>query len=176
MLRRLNLFSTYLARAMSVVGLTSLMFLASLTLTDGLMRWLFDRPIEGVRDAGGLAIALGVSCCIPIGLMERSNITIRFAATIVGAGIGNLLDLLGSVLTGVVVVGMACEFFLYAGKLRQAGEMTWILHIPTAPFWYGVAGILSLSALVQAIVIAGDCAKVWRSATHEEIHLPQHQL
>lgn len=145
---------------MATVGFTALMFLAVLTLIDGLMRGLFDQPIEGVRDAGGLVIALAVSCCFPIGLIERSNITVRFATTLAGSGVGKLLDLLASVLTGIIVTGMAFELVLYAEKLMNAGETTWMLHVPVAPFWYGVAAVLGLSALVQATVIANDFAKV----------------
>jgi len=76
-LERLTLTAT---RALSVVGLIALMGLATMTLADGLLRWLASRPIEGVRDLGGLAIAVAIACCIPVGLMERGNIAIRLGA------------------------------------------------------------------------------------------------
>jgi hypothetical protein len=49
-------------RALSIVGLTALMGLAGMTLADGLMRWIAGQPIEGVRDLGGLAIAVAIAC------------------------------------------------------------------------------------------------------------------
>src|SRR5918911_745207 len=52
-LERLTLSAT---RALSVLGLIALMGLAAMTLADGLLRWLANRPIEGVRDLGGLAV------------------------------------------------------------------------------------------------------------------------
>jgi TRAP-type transport system small permease protein len=64
------------------------LILAGLTLADGLMRWLANRPIEGVRDVGALAIAVAVACCLPIGLAEKSNITIRLAETAIGPRFG----------------------------------------------------------------------------------------
>ena len=73
-LERLGLTAT---RALSALGLSALLFLAVLTLVDGLARWLLNQPIEGVRDVAAVAIALAVSCCLPVGLMERSNIVIR---------------------------------------------------------------------------------------------------
>ncbi|MBV9628552.1 MAG: hypothetical protein JO230_10685, partial [Xanthobacteraceae bacterium] len=62
-------------RALSVLGLLALMVLAFVTLANGLLRWLFNQPIAGVVDVGALAIAIAVSCCIPVSLMERSHIT-----------------------------------------------------------------------------------------------------
>src|SRR3954467_8737538 len=78
-LERITLTAT---RALSVVGLVALMGLAAMTLADGLLRWLANRPIEGVRDLGGLAIAVAIACCIPVGLVERGNIVIRLGATL----------------------------------------------------------------------------------------------
>jgi hypothetical protein len=59
-----------------------------------------------------------------------------------------------------VVVALAWQFTVFAGKIAQARETTWVLKIPTAPFWYGVAGLLWCAVLVQALVVvlqAGRC-------------------
>ena len=66
-LQRLERVGLTLTRALSVVGLVALMALAAMTLADGLARWLANRPIEGVRDAGALIVAVAVACCIPVG-------------------------------------------------------------------------------------------------------------
>lgn len=52
-------------RALSVIGLAALMCLATMTLVDGLLRWLANKPIEGVRDLAALTIAVAVSCSSP---------------------------------------------------------------------------------------------------------------
>jgi len=57
-LERVTLAAT---RALSVVGLVALMGLAAMTLADGLLRWVANHPIEGVRDLGGLAIAVAIA-------------------------------------------------------------------------------------------------------------------
>jgi len=48
---------------------------------------------------------------------------------------------------------MAWQFSVYAGKIARVGETTWILKIPTAPFWYAVAAILWIGVAVQAVVV-----------------------
>ena len=158
-LRQLERTGLAATRALSGAGLVALMFLAVMTLADGLARWLANQPIEGVRDIGAVAIALAVSCCIPVGLMERSNITIRFIESFIGPATGKVFDALAALLVAAVVVAMAWQFTLFAGKMAHAGETTWVLKIPTAPFWYGVAGILWCAVVVQAIMVALEVAR-----------------
>ena len=156
-LERIGLIST---RALSLVGLVALMALAAMTLADGLLRWLANSPIEGVRDVGALAIAVAVSCCLPAGLMEGSHISIRVAGSLFGAAANRALDALAALVVEAVTAAMAWEFTLYAGKLAHAGETTWVLKIPVAPFWYCVAAILWIAVLVQAVVVVLQLSKL----------------
>jgi TRAP-type C4-dicarboxylate transport system permease small subunit len=150
---RIEQFGLRITRIISIAGLTALMFLAVMTLADGLLRWLANAPIDGVRDMGGLAVAIGVAACLPVGLMERSNITLHFLNSVGAPAIGRVLDAFAALVTGVVYIALAWQFTTFAGKMAQAHETTWVLKIPVAPFWYVVAAILWLSVCVQAIVI-----------------------
>lgn len=161
-MERLERLGFWATRALAAIGLTLLMVLAAMTLADGLMRWLANRPIEGVRDAGALIVAVAVACCLPAGLMERAHITIRVGGTLLGARASRLLDALGALAAGAVIGAMAWQFTVFAGKLARAGETTWILKLPTAPFWYGVAAILWIAVAVQLVVIAAEIAKAKR--------------
>lgn len=147
-------------RGLSVAGLAALMGLAAMTLADGLGRWMFAHPIEGVRDLGGFAIALAIACCLPVVMMERGNIAIRLGAE-VSPLLGRILDALAALLVGVVLAAVAWQFWIYAGKLARGHETTFVLQIPIAPFWYGVDGLLWIAVLVQAIVAARDCARLF---------------
>ena len=152
-LQRLERVGLVATRALSVAGLVGLMVLAVLTLVDGLARWLANQPLDGVRDVGAVAIALAVTCCIPVGLMERGNITIRFIESFAGPAVSRVFDAFAALAVAAVVVAMAWQFTLFAGKMARANETTWVLKIPTAPFWYGVSAILWLAVVVQCIVL-----------------------
>jgi TRAP-type transport system small permease protein len=154
-LERITLNAT---RALSVVGLIALMGLAAMTLADGLMRWLANRPIEGVRDLGGLAIAVAIACCIPVGLVERSNIAIRLGGAL-HPRLGKILDALAALAVSAILAVAAWQFWIYAAKMARAKETTFVLQIPTAPFWLGVDAILWIAVIVQLIVAARDCAR-----------------
>ena len=138
------------------------MALAAMTLADGLLRWLANRPIEGVRDLGAVIVAVAVCCCIPVGLMERANISIRVAKDLLGERASRMLEAFAALAALVVIGAMAWQFTVFAGKIARVGETTWILKIPTAPFWYLVAGILWLAVAVQLIVLILDIAKARR--------------
>ncbi len=166
-LQRLEHTGLVVTRALSVAGLIGLMVLAVLTLIDGLARWLLNQPIDGVRDVGAVAIALAVSCCIPVGLMERGNITIRFIESF-SRRVGKMFDAFAALAVAAVVVALAWQFTLFAGKMARAGETTWVLKIPTAPFWYGVAAILWLAVVVQLIVLALEIGRCLGRFEHSD--------
>ena len=142
-----------------MLGLVLLMVLATMTLADGLLRWLANRPIEGVRDVGAVIVAVAVACCLPAGLMERANVAIKVAGSLFGAAAGRVLDAIAALAVEVVMIALAWQFTVFAGKIARAGETTWVLKIPTAPFWYTVAAILWIAVVVQAIVVISEAAK-----------------
>src|SRR3954462_12998808 len=155
-LERITLAAT---RALSVVGLVALMGLAAMTLAAGLFAGLASRPIEGVRDLGGLAIAVAIACCLPVGLVERSNIVIRLGGSL-NPLLGRILDALASLLVCAILAAMAWQFWIYADKMARARETTFVLQIPVAPFWHGLDAILWFAVLVQAIVALREIARV----------------
>lgn len=156
-LERAALIST---RALSVVGLIALMILAAMILANGLMRWLYNAPLAGVVDISSLAIALAVSCCLPIGLVERSHIAFRMIDSI-SKPLGRVLNVLAALAAELVTVLMAWQFWLYAGSLARDHETTYVFKLPTAPFWYGVDMIMWLAVVVQAIVVALEVARLF---------------
>lgn len=160
MLERLERLGLYGTRVLSAGGLVALMVLAGLTLADGLARWLVNQPIEGVRDVGALAIAVAIACCLPVGLMEKSNISIRVAESVLGPRAGRALDVLAAIAVAVIVALMCWQFFVFAEKIARANETTWILKIPRAPFWYAVAWLLVCAVAVQCLVVAIEIARL----------------
>jgi TRAP-type C4-dicarboxylate transport system permease small subunit len=151
MLQTLERTALIATRALSVVGLTALMSLAVMTIADGLMRWIANQPIEGVRDLGGLAIALAIACCFPVVMVEKGNITVRLAES-VSPKLSRVLDVFAAVLVCGVLAALTWQIWLYAGKMAHARETTFVLQIPVAPFWFGVSAILACAVIVQAIV------------------------
>ena len=160
LLTRLERAALVGTRVLSVVGLVALMVLAFLTLANGLLRWLFKQPIAGVVDVGALAIAIAVCCCLPVAMMERSNIAFRVVSA-VSPALGRVLDAIASVAVAAVLALMAYEFFLYAQSLVASGERTYVLKIPAAPFWFAADAILWFALVVQLVVVAVEFGRLF---------------
>jgi len=107
-----------------------------------------------------LAIAVTISCCIPIVMMERGNITLRLGR-LISERFGHTLDAFAALLVCAVLAVAAWQIWIYAGKLSQAKETTFVLQIPTAPFWFFVDALLWAAVLVQAIVALRDVARLF---------------
>lgn len=143
-----------LARALAAGGLTVLLALAAMMLVDGLARSLFGQPLDAVRDLSGVLAAISIASCVPMALLRHSNVTIRLLGSFFSGRVTRIGDTAAAVLVCVVIGGMAVEMLSYAQKVMHAGEATWMLNIPTAPFWYFVGGALSCAFLVQLLVVA----------------------
>jgi hypothetical protein len=141
-----------LSRLLAVVGLCGLLLLAVMTLLDGLLRSLANHPIDAVRDLGGVVAAVSVACCLPLALLERSNITIRFLGGLFGAGAGAMAERFAALVVLVVVGFMARQFFVFATDAARNGDATWILNIGTAPFWYVVDAMFWIATAAQLLV------------------------
>jgi TRAP-type C4-dicarboxylate transport system permease small subunit len=140
------------AQGLAVVGLGALLCFAAMTILDGLLRFFFASPIDLVRDAGGLVAAFAVACCIPVAIVERSNITVRFLPSIAGRRVAHIADVAAALLVEVVLILMTWQFVVFANQARASGSATWMLRIPTAPIWAAVALLIGISAALQIVV------------------------
>jgi tripartite ATP-independent transporter DctQ subunit len=150
------------AKALALAGLVTLLAFASATLLDGLLRHLIGRPIELVRDSGGLIVALSVTSCFPLALLQRANISIKFLDLWIPTIVARLLDAVASGVVWIVFFFSALEFYLYARDLARANEVTVMLNVPKAPFWYAVDAFLWVAVAVQTLVVIVDCIKCLR--------------
>jgi TRAP-type C4-dicarboxylate transport system permease small subunit len=150
---RIDRVAKILARSLAVFGLGVLLCFAMMTIADGLLRFFFASPIDLVRDAGSLVAALAVACCLPVAIVERSNITIRLLSNIAGRRASQAADVAAAILVEVILLLMTWQFALFAKDAYSSGSATWMLRIPSAPVWAAVAMIVFISALLQLVVI-----------------------
>lgn len=142
-----------LARVLATIGLGTLLCFAVMTIADGMLRFFFASPLDVVRDAGGLVAAFAVATCIPVAIIERSNISIRFLSELFGPRVSRIADFAAGLLVEVILLLMTWQFIQFAERAHETGTATWMLRIPTAPVWAAVAAIMAFSAALQTIVI-----------------------
>ena len=150
---RIEKIVTGAATVLAVAGLTLLLVLAFFTLLDGLSRAFADYPLDFVREIDDLVAAICGAACLPIALLQRSNITLRVFDKLLPPRGVRVVDGAADLLTAVVVVGMAWQFLLFSEKTARANDVTWLMNIPKAPFWFVVDAILWVAAAVQVFVL-----------------------
>lgn len=124
-----------LTRAIALFGLALLLLLASATVLDVLLRWLFNSPIVGLVDTHSLFMALILASCFPLCIYKRGNVTIRFVGNILGSRVKNILDAFGNFVTLIFFALMAWQLWLYTDEIALDGETTWVLNWPVSPWW-----------------------------------------
>ena len=140
------------ARILATIGLGALLCFAIMTIADGLLRFFFASPMDVVRDAGGLVAAFAVSTCIPVAIIERSNISIRFLSSLFGPRVSRIADIAAGLLVEIILLLMTWQFVLFAKQAHETGAATWMLRIPAAPVWAAIAAIMAFSAALQTVV------------------------
>jgi TRAP-type C4-dicarboxylate transport system permease small subunit len=151
---RLEKIVTGTANALAVAGLTILLALAVCTLFDGLLRALANYPLDFVREIGDLIAAICAACTLPIVLLHKNNITLRIFENFLPKAGTQIFDGFADMLMAIVMITMAWQFYLFSSKTALANDVTWMMNVPKAPFWYVVDVILWIAALVQLFITA----------------------
>jgi TRAP-type C4-dicarboxylate transport system permease small subunit len=160
---------TGIANAFAVAGLSLLLILAVFTLLDGLLRAIANTPIDLVREIGDMVAAICGTCCLPIVLLQQNNIVLRiFEKILLPSGV-RVIDTLAALVIEIVMIGMAWQFFLFGVKTMRAGDVTWLLNWPKAPFWFAVDGILGAAVVVQTFVLIEEMTGVRRRRDPEPV-------
>ena len=67
-----------------------------------------------------------------------------------------VIDVVNAGVAAVILTAMAWQFWLYAIKSMRAGEITWMLSVPKAPFWFAVDGMFWIAVLVQLSLLTEE--------------------
>lgn len=165
MIARIEKIVTGTANAFAVAGLTLLLVLAVFTLFDGLLRALANYPLDIVREIGDLIAAICGACCLPIVLLYRNHIVLRTFDKILPAGGVRAIDVMASIVIEIVMIAIAAEFYLFSMKTLKANDVTWLLNVPKAPFWFIVDVVLWVAVIVQTFVLFQDATGRQRTTT-----------
>ena len=147
-------FVLRVSQILALSGVGGLLALSLLTIADVVGR-LFGRPIPGFSDIATLATAVIIPSFFPILLLRRGNITLRPFASF-GDGPARVLDAFGSLLTAIFMVLMAWQYVRFATEATGSGERMAVLRWSVAPWWWAVAGMVAVTAVVAVAVWVTD--------------------
>lgn len=148
-----------MSKILCLTGTGILLLAAFMTVADGSLRYLVSQPLNFVRDLGGPVSSIGVLLLLPLTVIDRANISVRPMASL-GSVAGKLFDWFAFVIVLVALIVMVVELTKYGVNTSRNGDVTWMLGMPLAPFWFAGAAILFLTMVAHV-------ATAWRPAGPE---------
>jgi tripartite ATP-independent transporter DctM subunit len=145
-----------LTRRIAFIGVFGMLAVTALEVADVLARWLWGGSVPGLNEVLAMGLAATISSTFPAGAAGRINLAVDILASRFGARALLWLRTAGAFFLLIFYVLLAWRLIVYANELTGRGAMTVILQWPQAPFIYAVAGFISLTAVVQAVVALVD--------------------
>src|SRR5215469_7441580 len=133
-----------------------MLFIAGVTVIDVLQRWFAIGLISGTNEVVQTAFTIAIAACIPAGLIERVNLKIDLTARYFSPAQSAWLEVLGASCLWLFFAVLSWRMYIHADDLARNSGVTLILHIPWAPFYYGVTLLLGFATLVQTIIGSND--------------------
>ncbi|ARP97842.1 TRAP transporter small permease [Pseudorhodoplanes sinuspersici] len=149
-----------LGAIIAATGLLALTVLAIVTLLDIAGREMFSTPINGFSDIADLIVVFAAASCLPISLIERHHVSVRFLGRM-NWRLREILDLLGHVFTLGVFILMAWQVAVYAGEVYQSSQTTWLIRIPIWPLWFATSAIIAFCVPAQAMIVIAQAQRAF---------------
>jgi TRAP-type C4-dicarboxylate transport system permease small subunit len=135
------------------VACAALVIMMLLTCADVILR-LFGHPILGTYEMIGFSGAVVISFALAYTSLEHGHIAVELLVDQLPKRLQAVINTVNALIGVALFSLIAWQSFVYAGDLRESGEVSLTLQIPTYPFVYGISvgcGLLCLVLLADAI-------------------------
>jgi TRAP-type C4-dicarboxylate transport system permease small subunit len=149
----------FLARVFGTLAAFFLAAMMLLTVADVLLRAFFSYPIQGMLELIELGLACTIFVALPAVFLRDEHLVVDVIDHFAGPRLVRLLDLLGALLSLVVLAVMAWQMVPLARAMHEFGDVTSDLSIPRIYYWIPVLVGIIASALTTVIFIVR-----WRKA------------
>jgi tripartite ATP-independent transporter DctM subunit len=151
-----------LTERISFIGVAGMLVIAGLTVTDVLLRALFNAPLTGLNEIVSLTLAIAVAACLPAGTARRIGLDIDILSRFLSPTQQARLRTIGQFVLFAFLVVLAWRVGVFASELESSRLTTIILGLPQAPFIWAVTALLAVCAPVQLVVACADLLELTR--------------
>jgi TRAP-type C4-dicarboxylate transport system permease small subunit len=159
--RRLNRLDRVVRAAALWGGGLMLVGLMGLTVVDVVMRYIFNSPVFGARDAAKLILLIMVALSVAYSARTGGQISIEVFSRMLGPRLLRRAEVFVRFVAAAMLLVLTWRLGhsgQYAGKF---GEVSLALQIPFKPFYF----ILSAGMFLYALVLIAEIPLYWRSRT-----------
>lgn len=150
--RCLRIWMHRLAELSALCGMIAILVIMLYSVTDVVLRYLFNAPLPGAVDVVGYGLGFAVAAVMPYGFVNRDHVSMElllgFAPRRGRTAIEASVCLVSTVCMGVLTQ----RIWLYAADRRMVGDRMWILQVEVWPVWYAIATFFSLAVLSLAVM------------------------
>jgi TRAP-type C4-dicarboxylate transport system permease small subunit len=167
-LDRLESRGVGVARFAALFGMIGLVGFVLMTNADVLMRWLFNSPLNYIADVAPLVMAIVVAALFPFAIAARYHVTIELLGGLIGRRAQAWLEVFAALVGVVFFALVAWQIVLFTIDLHVRGQTTWVMQIPSAPWWVVASVFMVLCVLVQLIVLVVQFRRAATGAATDE--------
>lgn len=153
-----------LTQPLASVGVLGMLLTAAFTVIDVGLRAFNASPITALNEFVSLIMAVSIIACLPAGLARRVGLDVDMLSRAMGPRTTATLRVAGHFLLLIFMALLAWRLGAAAVAEGARGQTTIILGLPTAPFLWTIAGILTLCVPVQFFVVGFEIAAKVRGA------------
>ena len=139
----------------ALVGFGALVILATLTMTDALLRTLGWARIPGFEDVSQVVLTVLIASGLPIALYQNRHIRVDLLGRALPKRVHRSLDLFAALVVLGVFAVVTYQLVTMTWDLQQNHRVTSTLQLPVAPGWWLTAGLVALTLPAQLAVIVG---------------------
>jgi TRAP-type C4-dicarboxylate transport system permease small subunit len=126
------------------------------TVADVVLRSFFGLPVRGQFELVELTLAYSFFLALPAVFLRDAHLVVDAADHFVSAQVRRALDIIGAVVSLVVLAVMLWQMAPQAIYVMRFGDMTFDLQI--LKIWYAAPALagIAISAVIAALLVARD--------------------
>ena len=153
-MRKMGSVPIFLSKVFGYVAAAFLAAMMLLTVADVLLRTFFSYPIRGMLELIELGLACTIFIALPAVFLREEHLVVDVVDHLTTPSVVRLLDLLGAVISLVVLALMAWQMMPLAAAMHEFGDVSSDLSIPKLYYWIPVLlGVVASAAATIVFII-----------------------
>jgi len=146
-------------KIMRVIAAICLAGMAAMTGADVFLRGAFNTPIFGCEEIVAILGVVAVGFALPYTHYQKSHIGVEILVRRLPQRARSVIRLITNTATLGLVAVITWRMYLYAGTLRDSGEVSMNLELPE----YMVVYVLSFGFFIYSVCLATDIVKYFKA-------------
>ena len=139
----------WLDRALGLAAAAILLGLMLLTVVDVVSRYILNWPLRGAFEITELSLLVLIFAGLPLASRTGEHATMDFIDALLSERGRRAIVRLVDLFCGFVILALAWQVWLKAGKIAGYGDTTDALKLPVGPFVYFMAVMVAVTGLVH---------------------------